>query len=170
MIWKNSQILAEFHLLLFVHLKMAKSWATFVQNFNESSRYSTKVFQVLNFRFEQNFISFMTEIFHFMKISQLPKKDRRLIKALLSNINLVRVSKCQTTHTIAKIAALNFYNILSSVFVFSRLMASQLIFNQPVWLFTWRLGIQHNGTQDNDNQHKTDDCHLCKVSQISHLY
>ncbi len=28
----------------FMHLKMAESWATFFYNFNESSRYSTKVF------------------------------------------------------------------------------------------------------------------------------
>ncbi len=50
---------------------MPQSWTTFVHNFNESSRYSIKVFQFLNFQFEQNFISFcliVTEIFHFMKI------------------------------------------------------------------------------------------------------
>ncbi len=131
MTWKNSQILAEFCLLLFMHLKITEieSWTTFFHNFNESSQYSTKVLGFSLNKISSNFVSFMTEIFRFMKISQLPNKDRRLIKALLSNINLVRVSKCQTTHTIAKIAALNFYNILSSVFVFSHLMASQLIFN-----------------------------------------
>ncbi len=42
-----------------MRLKMAERWASFVHNFNKSSRYSTKVFQVLNFYFEQNFISFL---------------------------------------------------------------------------------------------------------------
>ncbi len=51
---------------------MAKSWATSVHNFNESLWYSMKVFSVLNFWFEQNFVSFMTKIFCFMQISQLP--------------------------------------------------------------------------------------------------
>jgi len=37
---------------------MAKSWATFFHNFNESSQHSMKVFSVLNFQFELNFISF----------------------------------------------------------------------------------------------------------------
>ncbi len=37
---------------------MAESWATFVHNFNESLRYSMKVFSVLNFPFEWNFILF----------------------------------------------------------------------------------------------------------------
>jgi hypothetical protein len=40
-----------------MHLKMAESWVTFVHNFNESSWYSMKVFQVLNF-WEQNFFLF----------------------------------------------------------------------------------------------------------------
>ncbi len=41
-----------------MHWKMAESWVNFVHNFNESSRYSTKVFTDLNFQFEQYFISF----------------------------------------------------------------------------------------------------------------
>jgi hypothetical protein len=46
-------------ILLTIHaLKKAKSWATFVHNFNESSWYSTKDISVLNIQFEQNFISF----------------------------------------------------------------------------------------------------------------
>ncbi len=37
---------------------MAESWPTFVYNFNESLQFSTKVFLVINFWFEQNFIVF----------------------------------------------------------------------------------------------------------------
>ncbi len=48
MLWKwlgkNSQILAEFCELSFMHLKMAESLETFVHNFNKSSLYSTQVF------------------------------------------------------------------------------------------------------------------------------
>jgi hypothetical protein len=47
-----------------MHFKLAESLATFVHNFNENSRY---------------FISFMTEIFHFMKLSQLPTDNSTVI-------------------------------------------------------------------------------------------
>ncbi len=40
-----------------MHWKMTESWPTFVCNFNESVQYSTKVFSVINFPFEQNSIS-----------------------------------------------------------------------------------------------------------------
>ena len=37
---------------------MAESWANFIHNFNESSRYSMKFFSVLNFWILPNFVSF----------------------------------------------------------------------------------------------------------------
>jgi hypothetical protein len=43
---------------------MAEIWSTFVYNFNKSLQYSKKV--------SSHFVSFMTQIFRFMKISQLP--------------------------------------------------------------------------------------------------
>jgi hypothetical protein len=39
-------------------MKIQLGWANFVHNFNESSRYTMKIFSVLNFSFLENFVSF----------------------------------------------------------------------------------------------------------------
>ncbi len=46
----------------FMHLKLAKRLATFAHNFNKSSQYSTKVFEVLNFRFWTKFCLFSSRL------------------------------------------------------------------------------------------------------------
>jgi hypothetical protein len=57
-----------------MYWKMAESWPTFIFNFNQILRYSTKVFLVLNFPFNKilsHFVSFMIKIFRFTKILQI---------------------------------------------------------------------------------------------------
>ncbi len=66
-----------------MHWKMAKSWPTFIYNFNENLLYSMNVFSVINFwnlnKILSRFNSLMTKIFWFTKISQLPMVEQHFV-------------------------------------------------------------------------------------------